>query len=131
MELWTDMHIKTLLPSILIMAVVALILGKCLAKRSERIRMLPFQIVAVVLFVLEIFKQVISFSKGYDLYHIPLHFCSLFIFMLPLMSFYRGKHQNAVRGITAGLCTSVFFLMSVYPALIYTANDVEQYFQSL
>ena len=62
MELWTDMHIKTLLPSIFIMAAAALVLGKCLAKRSERIRMLPFQIVAVVLFVLEIFKQVISFS---------------------------------------------------------------------
>ena len=130
MELWTNMHIKTLLPSILIMAVVALILGKCLAKRSECIRMLPFQIVAVVLFVLEIFKQVISFSKGYDLYHIPLHFCSLFIFMLPLMSFYRGKHQNAVRGITVGLCASVFVLMCAYPALIYSALDVQQYFSN-
>ena len=73
MQLWTDMHIKTLLPSILIMAAVALILGKCLAKRSERIRMLPFQFLAVFLFVLEIFKQLKSFSQGYDLYHIPLH----------------------------------------------------------
>lgn len=130
MELWTDMHIKTLLPSMLIMAVVALILGKCLAKRSERVRMLPFQVFAVLLFVLEIIKQLKSFSQGYDLYHIPLHFCSLFVFMLPLMSFYHGKYKNGVRAITVGLCASVFFLMSVYPALIYTANDVEQYFQS-
>ena len=130
MELWTDMHIKTLLPSIFIMAAAALVLGKCLAKRSERIRMLPFQIVAVVLFVLEIFKQVISFSKGYDLYHIPLHFCSLFVFMLPLMSFYRGKYQNGVRAITVGLCASVFVLMCAYPALIYSALDVQQYFSN-
>lgn len=64
MQLWTDMHIKTLLPSILIMAVVALILGKCLAKRSERVRMLPFQVFAVLLVVLEIFKQTKSFSQG-------------------------------------------------------------------
>ncbi len=129
MELWTDMHIKTLLPSILIMAVVALILGKCLAKRSERIRMLPFQFFAIFLFVLEIFKQCISFSRGYDLYHIPLHFCSLFVFMLPLMSFYHGKYKSGVRAITVGLCAAVFFLMCVYPDLIYGATDVHQYFQ--
>ena len=85
MELWTDMHIKTLLPSIFIMAAAALVLGKCLAKKSERIRMLPFQFFAVLLFVLEIVKQAKSFSQGYDLYHIPLHFCSLFVFMLPLL----------------------------------------------
>jgi hypothetical protein len=130
MQLWTDMHIKTLLPSILIMAAVALILGKCLAKRSERIRMLPFQLFAVLLFVLEIFKQVISVSKGYDLYHIPRHFCSLFIFMLPLMSFYHGKYKNGIRAITTGLCAAVFILMCAYPELIYSGTDVEQYFQN-
>lgn len=130
MQLWTDMHIKTLLPSILIMAAVALILGKCLAKRSERIRMLPFQFLAVFLFALEIFKQLKSFSQGYDLYHIPLHFCSLFVFMLPLMSFYHGKYKNGVRAITVGLCAAVFILMCAYPELIYGETDVEQYFQN-
>ena len=130
MQLWTDMHIKTLLPSILIMAAVALILGKCLAKRSERIRMLPFQFLAVFLFFLEVFKQLKSFSQGYDLYHIPLHFCSLFVFMLPLMSFYHGKYKNGVRAITVGLCAAVFILMCAYPELIYGGTDVERYFQN-
>ena len=130
MQLWTDMHIKTLLPSILIMAAVALILGKCLAKRSERVRMLPFQFFAVLLFVLEIIKQLKSFSQGYDLYHIPLHFCSLFVFMLPLMSFYHGKYKNGVRAITVGLCAAVFILMCAYPELIYGGTDVERYFQN-
>ena len=68
MELWTDMHIKTLLPSMLIMAVVALILGKCLAKRSERVRMLPFQVFAVLLFVFHlcyIFLWLFFFSPYY------------------------------------------------------------------
>ena len=130
MELWTDMHIKTLLPSILIMAVVALILGTCLGKRLERVRMLPFQFIAVLLFALEIVKQLKSFSLGYDLYHIPLHFCSLFVFMLPIMSFYRGKYQSAVRAIAVGLCASVTILMFAYPNLIYSRADVEQYFQN-
>lgn len=128
MELWTDMHIKTLLPSMLIMAVVALILGKCLAKRSARIRMLPFQFFAVLLVVLEIGKQLTSFSKGYDLYHIPLHFCSLFVFVLPLMSFYRGKYESGVRAIAVGLCAAVFTIMCIYPSLIYSAWDIEHFF---
>lgn len=130
MELWTDMHIKTLLPSMLIMAVVALILGKCLAKRSERVRMLPFQFLAVILVVLEIFKQTKSFSQGYNLYHIPLHFCSLFVFMLPLMSFYHGKYKNGVRAIAVGLCAAVFAIMCVYPSLIYSAWDIEHFFDN-
>lgn len=130
MQLWTDLHIKTLLPSMLIMAVVALILGKCLAGRSERIRMLPFQLFAGLLFVLEIGKQLKSFSQGYDLYHIPLHFCSLFVFMLPLMSFCRGKYENGIRAITVGLCAAVFTIMCIYPNLIYSAWDIEHFFDN-
>lgn len=128
MELWTPQHAQTLLPALGIMIIIAIILRLTIGKKDLKIRMIPFQILACILFVIEIGKQIVSFQGGYDLYHIPLHFCSLFIFALPLMAFYRGKHQNAVFEIVAVLCTSMTLLMLIYPALIYGSWNIENYF---
>jgi hypothetical protein len=76
---------------------------------------------------LEIGKQAVSLSRGYDLYHLPFHFCSLFIFMLPIMAFYKGKHMQKVRAVTAALCASVFLMMLIYPSLIYSAWDITHF----
>ena len=129
MELWSAEHVKTLLPSIIGMIVITLVLRLCLRKCSHKIRMIPIQIIAVILFLIEVGKQWISLSRGYDLYHLPFHFCSLFIFMLPLMAFYKGKYQQKVYGITAGLCMAVFVLTSIYPALIYSGENVKLFFK--
>lgn len=128
MELWAKEQIQTLPWSIAAMLLIAGILRVTLGKKSIMHRMIPFQIVAVLAFAIEVGKQVVSLQRGYDLYHLPFHFCSLFIFMLPIMAFYRGKHRNAVSGITSALCASVFLLMLIYPALIYSGANVREYF---
>ncbi|MBQ3133579.1 MAG: YwaF family protein [Clostridia bacterium] len=128
MELWTSEHAMTLLPAIVAMIVVALLLRKWLGNRELRIRMIPFQILAAVLFLIEIGKQLVSLSNGYDLYHLPFHFCSLFIFALPIAAFYRGKHRRTVLGVTIALCAAVLMLMLIYPNLIYGAWDVQEFF---
>ena len=128
MELWTPQHAQTLLPALAIMIVIAIIFRLTIGKKDLKIRMIPFQILACLLFLIEIGKQIVSFKGGYDLYHIPLHFCSLFIFALPLMAFYRGKHQNTVFEIVTVLCTSMTLLMLIYPALIYGSWNIENYF---
>lgn len=128
MELWTPEHAKTLLPALAAMIVIAVILRLTIGKKDLKIRMIPFQILACILFVIEIGKQIVSFQGGYDLYSIPLHFCSLFIFALPLMAFYRGKHQNTVFEVVSVLCTAMTLLMLIYPALIYGAWNIKDYF---
>ncbi len=128
MELWTIQHAKTLIPAFVLMVILAAVLRKLLKNKSETVRMIPVQVVAVLLFLLEVGKQAVSLSRGYDLYHLPFHFCSLFIFMLPLAAFYRGKHKNTVRGITAALSMSVLVLILIYPCLIYSAWDIENFF---
>lgn len=130
MELWSKAHIKTLLPAIGIMILLSLILRAFLGKKPLKIRMIPIQIIACMLILLEIGKQVISFKNGYDLYHIPLHYCSLFLFSLPVMAFYRGRHQQTVFGVTAGVCGALFLLMLIYPALIYSSWDIENFFRN-
>ncbi len=132
MELWSSNHVKTLLPSFIVMIAIGALLRFFLIKKSERVRFIPFQIVATFIFVIEVIKQVKEFTSptGYDLYSIPLHFCSLFIFMLPLMAFYHGKHKEKVRGVTTALCGSLFLLMAIYPNLIYSGNAIENCFKN-
>lgn len=128
MVLWTAEHAMTLLPSVAIMIALAYILNKYIGHREWKNRMIPFHVLTALLVLLEIGKQVVSLSRGYDLYHLPFHFCSLFIFMLPVMSLYRGKHAETVRGITSALCCAVFLLMMIYPELIYSAQNIRSFF---
>ena len=128
MELWTSEHAKTLLPAVAVMILIAAILRMTLGKKDPKIRMIPFQIISCILFLLEIGKQVLSLMNGYDLYCLPFHFCSLFIFMMPLMAFYNGKHKAAVTAITASICTATTLLTLIYPCLIYGAGDITNFF---
>lgn len=127
MQLWTKEHALTLLPAMAVMLLVGGILRKTLGKKPLAVRMIPLQILSAVLFLIEIGKQVCSLRSGYDLYHLPFHFCSLFIFMLPLMAFYRGRYQQNVRMITAAISTAATLLMLIYPSLIYSAGDITNF----
>lgn len=129
MELWTREHALSVLPSLAVMLILGAVLRRVLKGQPRNVRMIPLQVLAVIFVVMEIGKQAVSASRGYDLYHIPLHFCSLFVFMLPLMAFYRGKHTQTVAAVTAALCASVFVMMLVYPNLIYSPGNVQGFFR--
>ena len=128
MELWTPEHIETLLPAVAVMLIISLGLRFLLGNKSLKVRMIPIQIIACLLLLLEIGKQAVSFSRGYDLYHLPFHFCSLFLLVLPMMAFYRGKHRSAVNAISAAICTSLLLLMLIYPNLIYSGGNIKGFF---
>lgn len=128
MELWSTAHIKTLLPALVVMILLSIALRVCLGKKDIKIRMIPVQIIAVLLLVLEVGKQVVSFSRGYDLYHIPLHFCSLLLFTLPAMAFYTGKYAQQVRAVGTATCGAIFWLTAIYPCLIYSAGNIAGFF---
>ena len=91
MGFWTYKHFITLVPAVICMIVITFVLNRLLRDKPLKIRMIPFQIIAFILVVSEIIKQVISIRNGYDLYHIPLHVCSLFVILIPLMAFYDKK----------------------------------------
>ena len=85
MGLWTPEHAATLLPAVVVMIAISLLLRKWLINKSFETRMIPVKVIAVLLLLLELGKQAVSISRGYDLYHLPFHFCSLFLFMMPAM----------------------------------------------
>lgn len=128
MGLWTKEHAVTLLPALAVMLLIAGVLRGTIGKKSLKVRMIPLQILACILVLIEIGKQVLSLLQGYDLYHLPFHFCSLFIFAMPIMAFYKGKHAEKVRAVTSALCTAVFLMMLIYPNLIYGAGNITNFF---
>lgn len=131
MELWTKEHALQLIPCIAAMLLICVVLRLALGKKSLKIRMIPMQVIAVLIVLLELGKQFLSIKEQYvvgNWYSLPFHFCSLFIFALPIMAFYRGKYRSQVNGATAALCASVFLLMLIYPNLIYGGGSVSTYF---
>ena len=128
MQLWTKEHAVTLIPAIVVMLLLGWLCRKTLGNKSLKIRMIPIQIIAVLLLLLEVGKQGVSLYRGYDLYCLPFHFCSLYLFTLPALAFYRGKHQHIVATINAAITTALFLIMLIYPNLIYSASDVTGFF---
>lgn len=128
MELWTTEHAKTVLPALVGMVLFGWLLNRILGKKDLQIRMIPFRILTCILLVTEVGKQALSLSRGYDLYHLPFHFCSLFIFAMPAMAFYRGKYRLQVNAVTTALCMAVLLLMLIYPNLIYSAGNIDAFF---
>ncbi len=130
MELWTKEHTIAIIPTFVVMAIVSILLGHFLKDKDERYKLIPIKIIAVIIIVLEIWKQIESFldEDGYSFYRIPLHFCSLFVFFIPLFAFYKGKFCEIIRSFTTICCMMLFVFMCVYPNMIFSAGNVRDYF---
>ena len=125
---WTKMHLYTWVPSFVIMVVITLFLAKWLKRKDYHLKMLPIRIVAVVLVIMEIIKQVISIKRGYDLFHLPLHFCSMFVFLLPLFAFYSGKYKNHVKLVTIVSSMMLLMFMTIATNVIYNDSYIVEFF---
>ena len=64
MELWSDLHLKTLLPAFFVFASISIFLGIWLSKKDESIRLIPIKILSVILVLLEIAKQIYAIAIG-------------------------------------------------------------------
>ena len=130
MGFWTYLQAVTLLPSLAFMIIAALILRKLLIGKSFSVRMLPIKIIAVVLVITELIKQIISLRAGYDLYHLPFHYCSIFIYALPFFAFYRGRFESSVRSVAYATMTGLLLGMLVMPEVIYASVAISEFFVS-
>ena len=74
-----------------LVGIVLIVLRLTLGKKDLKIRMIPFQILAVFIVLLEVGKQAVSLKLGYNPYHLPFHFCSLFLCCF-FISLAAGRH---------------------------------------
>lgn len=71
---------KQVLPVVfLCILLCSLILGLLLRRLSPRIRAIPMAVIAVLLLLLEIVKQLWNLLGEFTYYNLPLHYCSMFI----------------------------------------------------
>lgn len=118
------MHLYTLVPTFIVSILLAMFIAYKLKNKNDKIKKIPLQIVTIVLLLLEIWKQIMGIITGYDTYWIPLHFCSLFLFVLPLSAFYNGKHQEAMKVLGGVVASCLFMFMLIYPNIIYSDGAI-------
>ena len=137
MGLWTETHAITILPTFVVFTVLAIVIAKLLKDKPENVRWLPFRIMAGIIVVLEIVKQVLAFDGGeYDLYSLPFHYCSLFLYLFPLHAFVglfidkNGKAKKIMDTLALVCGASLVLMMLTMPANIYSADAIKGFTDS-
>ena len=129
--MWTSTHFAQIIPTFFILIALAVVLAILLRDKSEKVRKLPFQILAAGLLVLEVIKQIDNIGPdGYDLYALPFHFCSLFLYAYPLHAFYNGKYKKIANTVAFACGASLFFFMLVMPTVVYSDSNIQGYFEN-
>ena len=110
---------KIILP-IMIVVLLIFAIGICLLTRnkSEKIKRLPLFIITIIILALEVAKQIYNLCIGYDLWAIPLHFCSLFMFFYSFSNFGKGKLKRFGDIMTVCCTFLVILLFYINPSNI-------------
>ena len=127
MGLWTIEFFWGVIPWFLFFASFAFLL-RLLLKDNEKAKIWILRGIAITILALEVGKQVASIIRGYDLYHLPFHYCSLFLLVLPFHAFSFGKFKKYVDGISFATLTSLFFVYMVVPTVLYPKENFSEYF---
>lgn len=130
MGLWTLTHFLQIIPTFILLAVLSALTALLLRKCPTRVKFIPLQVIAVLLLVLEVMKQINSIGPdgSYNLYSLPFHYCSLFLYLLPFHAFYRGKHSFVTDTAAFGCLASLMLDMLLMPAVIYSDANIRNYF---
>ena len=128
---WTTLHAYTLIPQFAVYAALAFILSRALRNKGLETRLLPLKICTVILLLLEVAKQVTGIVTGYSTYWIPLHFCSLFLFIHPIASFYKGRHRDKFLLLAGVVSTCLFLFMAIYPNVVYSDDAIRSMWEYL
>jgi len=115
---WTRDECIVLPITLLVIVILSLTMFVLLRKKSEKIRQMPLIIITIIILILEVVKQVVSYKNGYSLWSIPLHFCSLFLYFYPLAVFAKGKVKEFGKTMSLVCSLLMFALFYINPGTI-------------
>ena len=123
---WTKDECWVLPLTLAIIIAITITLYFTLRKKSDKIRAIPLQVIAVIILILEVFKQSISIRDGYSFWTIPLHYCSLFLFFIPLAQLTRERTRNFIKPVAFSAASAMTLLFYVNPSSIIgsSASDM-------
>ncbi len=126
---WSATNVKTLIPSVVAMILFSLWMRRLLLAKSDRIRNIPFLVIAITILVLEVFKQVLAIREGYSSYYpLPLHFSSLYLYLYPLAHFTSGRFARKMRIVSVGCSAMTAIGILVFPMTVF-GNSAEAFFR--
>ena len=88
MFIWTSSEAIVLPIALIVAILITLVVSFLTRKKGEVVRRIPLMVLSIIVWLLELVKQVLNIVSGYSLWAIPLHFCSLFLYFYPLASFF-------------------------------------------
>lgn len=128
---WTEADKRVLPIALLVIIILTLVVYIIFRKKSDKIKNIPLIIITISMLVMEVAKQTISIRQGYDLWHVPLHFCSLFIYWFPLMTFFKdGKIKRFGTTMSFAAAMSVFVCFYLSPGDILGPNNTANVFEN-
>lgn len=108
-----------LLPLMLISIIlIAVLLRIFLKNTNERIKAIPLQVIAGIILVLEIIKQILNIINGFSAWALPFHYCSMFVFFFPFAQFSKGKVQRLMKPVAFTTALAMFLLFYFNPSSI-------------
>ncbi len=127
---WTKDLIIGMPIVLLIIILISLIIRKILKNKSEKLRSYPLKIVAGILLILEIVKQVENIVTDFDPWAIPLHYCSLFVFFCPLAQFGSEKSKRFMKPVAFICAITMCLAFYTAPQWIIGENAFIDFFNS-
>ncbi|MBR2321674.1 MAG: YwaF family protein, partial [Clostridia bacterium] len=124
--MYTDAEKKLIPLMFFILLLITISLWLLLRHRGQVAQSIPFIVITLALIAGEVAKQVISYRQGYNLWHLPLHFCSTYFLWFSLAEFSFGKMRRTMQNIAfvATMYLFVAFYVSPRGILGDTCEDV-------
>ena len=127
--MWTKVELIVLPIMLVTIILISVTLGHMLKNKSQKVRSIPLIIIAAVILVLEVIKQIRAIATGYSGWTIPLHFCSFFMVWFPLAQFTTGKVKQVGMACSIATSTMMFALFYFNPSSII-GNSTSNVFES-
>jgi hypothetical protein len=111
---WSETNAKTVPFVFLGMLIFCLGVRRLLLHKSEKIRNIPFMLIALTIVFLELWKQSIFQGASINFYAIPLWYSSIFLYIYPVANFTWGKFGRMMKGIagTTSIIAGSFLLFN-------------------
>lgn len=116
---WSRGDVEVLPVATFAIIFLAVVFGLVLRNKSEKVRSLPLKGLAILIVLLEVCKQIYyNVYEPFTYYVLPLHFCSTFIWRMPLAQFTRGKVQRFFKPMPFCYSLIVIALIYAYPRVL-------------
>ena len=105
--------------ALFVIIIAGVILKHALRNKNETVRHIPLMVLAGVLFILEIVKQLYHIIGGtWHTWYIPLHFCSYFLVWYTVALLTRGKIRQSMYACSLVGGIIVTLLLLIAPRMI-------------